>query len=968
MGKRSVLIDVLLLAIAIGHVSCASVTFGFVETELLSGGLTGCPLWNSSTCTGGIAAASALARALARSGSNVIFLPSADRQSAFVQMHPLSWGVNGPVFTYLGVTAYLTAHSLLTEERSGFYALRNTYSQPLIANALVDPTDPWYGFVRRDVVNGDVGYAYIRSSAQPNSVNGLLTAQAVLNSFATRAVVLKIIIHDDDSISAPDFVYGCSRMAVKPDLVITIRTSYPMTVLNGTMFIGCVTSSSTMDFVEVTYNALTGSVSNVSCTYPSLTISSSLKDATYILQQAFLATETSKATMNDPVIGTSVNAMPVTRTGTYRGCQGGECQLGALFTNSFLWKSGADVAFTSSGGPRGPGWAAGPIKVSDIWAALPFANTLCTGVILGRKLWQVYNDSFGLATFSYPSTSMGDRLLQPNGLRITTNLNLTGSRIISIEVFNKDKNVYEPLQRTKLYKFAADNFLCQNFPPFSDQLGAPVYTGETKPEYTSITLQDIVAQYLTATGPYNTTIASPRIVYTTTTNIMNWSDTMADCRPNTYWVSGLGSCVACATGLQQPLWGQTACVAATSASSSIVVKVAVPIIVAVVVLVVAAALFLEMMRRKSVRNISNAPKGGTITLIFTDIQDSTKLWGTCPAAMSTALDIHHRLIRECITDHKGYEVKTVGDCFMIAIGDAREGVLLARDIQLKLQQVRFPKAIASVYTAKNDDELDAIVDNAEELADIDPIWNGLRVRIGVHSGKPEAVFDEVAKGYDYYGPPSNIAARVESVACGGQICCTRDVLQDSKLDCGIEQVGCVISFIGATELKGVTGKTEIIQIVPLSLRARSFKPLQEEEILDEGSNAESATASMAGDPSAEENAQDNAAYFMAMLQLLKPQKQREVVSTIAKTWRVPCKESTPLEKIVLAVTQRALHSVHKARRNMAANNVSAMKRRVSNTNKDASMNAKPTSFSVKKLEGSGIRDEVTKLEVPEQGR
>ena len=45
----------------------------------------------------------------------------------------------------------------------------------------------------------------------------------------------------------------------------------------------------------------------------------------------------------------------------------------------------ADIAISGPGGLRGPGWAAGPVKVSDIWAALPFANSLCvaTGALPG---------------------------------------------------------------------------------------------------------------------------------------------------------------------------------------------------------------------------------------------------------------------------------------------------------------------------------------------------------------------------------------------------------------------------------------------------------------------------------------------------------------------------------------------------------------------------------------------------------
>ena len=82
--------------------------------------------------------------------------------------------------------------------------------------------------------------------------------------------------------------------------------------------------------------------------------------------------------------------------------------------------------------------------------------------------------------------------------------------------------------------------------------------------------------------------------------------------------------------------------------------------------------------------------------LFTDIQDSTKLWGAAPASMSVSLDKHHQVIRECIACHKGYEVKTVGDSFMIACSSSAAAVHIAADIQLRLQETPFPSAIRKV--------------------------------------------------------------------------------------------------------------------------------------------------------------------------------------------------------------------------------------------------------------------------------
>jgi 5'-nucleotidase, C-terminal domain len=96
---------------------------------------------------------------------------------------------------------------------------------------------------------------------------------------------------------------------------------------------------------------------------------------THIRKLRILADE---AQANNPVIGYS-GFFPVAREDTYRQCQGGECQIGNLFTDAIRWFTDTDVAFTSSGGYRGPGWPEGEVRLTDIYAGLPFPNTPCVG-------------------------------------------------------------------------------------------------------------------------------------------------------------------------------------------------------------------------------------------------------------------------------------------------------------------------------------------------------------------------------------------------------------------------------------------------------------------------------------------------------------------------------------------------------------------------------------------------------------
>ena len=61
----------------------------------------------------------------------------------------------------------------------------------------------------------------------------------------------------------------------------------------------------------------------------------------------------------------------------------------------------------------------------------------------------------------------------------------------------------------------------------------------------------------------------------------------------------------------------------------------------------------------------SAPEG-KVTIIYTDVQGSTSLWESCPTDMKKSQDIHDMIMRQCYTDHNGYEITTEGDAFNFA--------------------------------------------------------------------------------------------------------------------------------------------------------------------------------------------------------------------------------------------------------------------------------------------------------------
>jgi adenylate cyclase len=320
------------------------------------------------------------------------------------------------------------------------------------------------------------------------------------------------------------------------------------------------------------------------------------------------------------------------------------------------------------------------------------------------------------------------------------------------------------------------------------------------------------------------------------------------------------------------------------------------------------------------RDTTFAPTEGRIAVLFTDIQDSTKLWGNVPLSMGAALDIHHAVIRGVIAEHEAFEVKTAGDSFMIAVGDAERAMRVAIDVQLALMAVPFPAAIAAVYAAENDDELDAIDDDPEQLAAPSGAWNGPRVRVGAHCGPMQVVFDEVTKGYDYYGPDVNIAARVEAVATGGQICCTRAFVEAQPL----AAAGHTTRRLGMRALKGVPLPTEVFEVMPaalLGLRKYSTFLSEEEEPPGSDHSGSSSNCSDASDTfsafneSSTDAGADYAAFVAALFSAFRRTDDRNAaLGLILASWRLKRLADAPVETTYGVVAKRVTAAVRKQRR------------------------------------------------------
>ena len=162
---------------------------------------------------------------------------------------------------------------------------------------------------------------------------------------------------------------------------------------------------------------------------------------------------------------------------------------------------------------------------------------------------------------------------------------------------------------------------------------------------------------------------------------------------------------------------------------------------------------------------------GTVTLLFTDIEGSTKLARRLGDGYRHVLASHRNVLRDAFAEHNGVEVDTQGDSFFVAFGRAHDAVAAAAAAQ-------------------------------RALADGD-----VRVRIGIHTGEPT-----LAEGGYYVGVDLSRAARICAAAHGGQVLlsrATRDLVGDD-----VE-----IRDLGEHLLKDIEAPERLYQLVVPGLRA-----------------------------------------------------------------------------------------------------------------------------------------------------
>src|SRR5258706_3051168 len=177
---------------------------------------------------------------------------------------------------------------------------------------------------------------------------------------------------------------------------------------------------------------------------------------------------------------------------------------------------------------------------------------------------------------------------------------------------------------------------------------------------------------------------------------------------------------------------------------------------------------------------------GTITFLFTDIEESTNLLDKLGNDYASVLADHHKIMRNAIQKWNGIEVDTQGDAFFVTFGRALDAVQCAADAQ---------RALAAHTWLHN---------------------KPLHVRMGLHTGEP------LIASTGYVGMDVHRAARIGDAAHGEQV-----LLSQTTRELVLNDLpkGVTIGDLGEPRLKDLKFPTQIYQLLIEGL-SHEFPPLR----------------------------------------------------------------------------------------------------------------------------------------------
>ncbi|MGI8519963.1 MAG: adenylate/guanylate cyclase domain-containing protein, partial [Actinomycetota bacterium] len=164
---------------------------------------------------------------------------------------------------------------------------------------------------------------------------------------------------------------------------------------------------------------------------------------------------------------------------------------------------------------------------------------------------------------------------------------------------------------------------------------------------------------------------------------------------------------------------------------------------------------------------------GTVTLVFTDIEGSTRLLASLGSRYEAVFADHRRLLRAAFSSHQGIEVDTQGDALFYAFAKAHDAISAAFAAQRALASNDFGEGVE------------------------------LKVRMGIHTGEPTVTSE------GYVGSEVHLGARISAAAWGAQIVVSSATA--GLLSSGLEDI--TLRSLGHHALKDIDERVELFQVV-----------------------------------------------------------------------------------------------------------------------------------------------------------
>jgi predicted ATPase/class 3 adenylate cyclase len=162
---------------------------------------------------------------------------------------------------------------------------------------------------------------------------------------------------------------------------------------------------------------------------------------------------------------------------------------------------------------------------------------------------------------------------------------------------------------------------------------------------------------------------------------------------------------------------------------------------------------------------------GTVTILFTDVEGSTRRLLKSQQDYVEALQLQRELLRDAWSTNGGAELGTEGDSFMVAFGIAEAAVAAAVAAQRALHAANWPGK------------------------------EPLRVRMGIHTGTPMRHAD------GYVGLDVHLAARVASAANGGQV-----LVSEATAALTRDAADCTFRDLGHHRLRDIPRPAHLFQV------------------------------------------------------------------------------------------------------------------------------------------------------------